>query len=149
MASCAAVMSDSLLARYIRPSFGQRMTIPSKQSVSSCAGTAEAIRAMTSRGVPVLAGTDAPAPGQTYGASVHREMELLVRAGLTPSQALVAATSAPARAFDLTDRGRIAPNLRADLVLVEGDPTTDILHTRRIVKVWKRGVEATRLRYEK
>jgi imidazolonepropionase-like amidohydrolase len=98
--------------------------------------------------VPVLAGTDSPAPGATYGASLHGEMELLVRAGLTPTQALMAATSAPARAFGLDDRGRIAPGLRADLLLVEGDPTADNLHTRRIVKIWKRGVEAKRLRAE-
>jgi imidazolonepropionase-like amidohydrolase len=124
------------------------MTIPWMQTAASCEGTNEAIRAMAARGVPVLAGTDSPAPGATYGASLHGEMELLVRAGLTPTQALMAATSAPARAFGLDDRGRIAPGLRADLLLVEGDPTADILHTRRIVKIWKRGVEAKRLRAE-
>jgi len=123
------------------------MSIPWKQSVASCDGTAEAIRAMAARRVPILAGTDAPVPGATYGASLHSELQLLVRAGLTPTQALIATTSAPAGAFGLSDRGRIAPGLRADLVLVEGDPTTDILHTRRIVTVWKRGVEATRVRY--
>jgi imidazolonepropionase-like amidohydrolase len=74
-------------------------------------------------------------------------MELFVGAGLTPVQTLTAATSAPARAFRLTDRGVIAAGKRADLVLVEGDPTTDITTTRRIVTVWKRGVEAKRKRY--
>jgi imidazolonepropionase-like amidohydrolase len=63
---------------------------------------------------------------------------------MTPAQALTAATIAPARAFRLTDRGAIRPGLRADLVLVEGDPTRDILATRRIVAVWKRGIRATR-----
>jgi imidazolonepropionase-like amidohydrolase/ABC-type multidrug transport system permease subunit len=94
--------------------------------------------------VPILAGTDAPNPGTTYGASLHGELELLVKAGLTPQAALVAATSAPAHAFHLDDRGRIAPGLRADLVLVKGDPTTDIKTTRKIVAVWKLGVEADR-----
>jgi imidazolonepropionase-like amidohydrolase len=70
-----------------------------------------------------------------------------VGAGLTPLEALRAATSTPARAFGLTDRGRIATGLRADLVLVEGDPTTDITRTRRIVAVWKRGVPAKRTTY--
>ena len=59
---------------------------------------------------------------------------------MTPLQALAAATSAPARAFGLADRGRVAVGLRADLVLVDGDPATDIRTTRRIVAVWKRGV---------
>ena len=63
---------------------------------------------------------------------------------MTPLQALAAATSAPARAFRLTDRGCIRPGMRADLLLVEGDPTQDILATRNIVAVWKRGVRIQR-----
>lgn len=102
------------------------------------------IRLLQAAGVPILAGTDAPNPGTTFGASLHRELELLVEAGLTPQAALVAATSAPARAFHLDDRGRIAPGLRADLLLVKGDPTTDIKATRDIVAVWKLGVQADR-----
>lgn len=98
------------------------------------------IRGLAAAGVPILTGSDAPNPGTSHGASIHREMELLVKAGLTPEQALAAATSAPARAFRLTDRGRIAPGLRADLVLVGGDPLKDITETRNIVKVWKGGV---------
>jgi hypothetical protein len=75
---------------------------------------------------------------------MHRELELLVRAGLTPEAALAAATSVPARAYNLRDRGRIAPGLRADLVLVAGDPTRDIMATRDIVAIWKRGARGER-----
>lgn len=95
-------------------------------------------------GVPILAGTDATAGGTAHGASIHRELELLVRAGLSPSQALSAATSAPADRFGLTDRGRIAPGLAADLLLVAGDPTVDITATRNIVGVWRGGVRLDR-----
>jgi hypothetical protein len=95
-------------------------------------------------GVPILAGTDTPNPGTAHGVSMHRELELLVEAGLTPAQALAAATAVPAARFGLADRGRIAPGLRADLVLVKGDPTTDITATRRIAGVWKRGQPADR-----
>ena len=97
------------------------------------------VRQLKAAGVLILAGSDAPNPGTAHGASIHRELELLVQAGLTPTEALTAATSAPAQAFRLTDRGRIAPGLRADLVLVAGDPSADILATRRIVSVWKGG----------
>jgi len=55
-------------------------------------------------------------------------------------QALASATSVAAGAFKLSDRGRIAPGLRADLLLVAGDPTVDIAATRDIVGVWKAGV---------
>ncbi|GAA2680594.1 amidohydrolase family protein [Nonomuraea recticatena] len=91
-------------------------------------------------GVTVLAGSDASNPGTAHGATLHEEMARLVGAGLTPSEALTAATAAPAGRFGLTDRGRIAPGLRADLVLVDGDPTADIGHTLDILGVWRGGV---------
>jgi imidazolonepropionase-like amidohydrolase len=108
-----------------------------------------AVRQLHAQGVPILAGTDAPNPGTAHGASVHRELELLVQAGLTPVAALAAATSVPAKAFRLADRGRIAPGLRADLVLVQGDPTVDIRATRRILHVWKLGHEIARAKVER
>lgn len=108
---------------------------------------ASSFRKMKGAGVTVLAGTDAPNPGVVHGASLHRELELLVAAGLKPTEALSAATSAPAKVFGLTDRGRIAPGLRADLLLVEGDPTTNIIATRRIVGVWQQGRPVDRVAY--
>jgi imidazolonepropionase-like amidohydrolase len=104
----------------------------------------ETIRQLKSLAVPILAGTDCPNPGTTHGASLHQELEFLVHAGLTPTEALVAATSVPARCFHLEDRGQIVVGKRADLVLVDGDPTTDIKATRQITKVWKQGVELNR-----
>ncbi|KAB2964009.1 MAG: amidohydrolase family protein [Thermoanaerobaculia bacterium] len=90
-------------------------------------------------GVPILAGTDAANPGTTWGASLHGELELLVDAGLSPVEALAAATGRVATAYGLGDRGRIEPGRRADLVLIEGDPTADIRATRAIIGVWKGG----------
>lgn len=112
---------------------------------------ADAIRnvgALHAAGVDLLAGTDAGNPGTAHGASIHGEMELLVRAGLTPTQALAAATSTPARRFALSDRGRIAEGLRADLLLVDGDPAQDIRATRAIVGVWKNGHAVARPRQD-
>jgi imidazolonepropionase-like amidohydrolase len=95
--------------------------------------------------VPILAGTDTGfAVGPAFGAFLQGELKLLVDAGMTPVQALTAATSAPARAFHLMDRGLIRPGMRADLLLVEGDPTQDILATRSIVAVWKKGMRIER-----
>jgi imidazolonepropionase-like amidohydrolase len=104
----------------------------------------ESVRRLAAAGVPLLAGTDTPVPGMLAGVSLHQELGLLVAAGLTPAQALAAATSAPAAAFGWHDRGRIAVGARADLVLVEGDPTRDIGAARRIVAVWKRGQRVDR-----
>jgi imidazolonepropionase-like amidohydrolase len=97
------------------------------------------VRQLMSAGVPILAGTDSPNAGTWFGASLHRELELLVRSGMKPAQALVAATSVPARTFHLNDRGRIAPGLRADLILVNCDPTRNVLCTRKIVALWQAG----------
>ena len=99
----------------------------------------QSVRALHAAGIDILAGTDAGNPGTAHGASLHGELALLVRAGLTPLQALAAATSVPARRFGLADRGRLAVGQRADLVLVDGDPTRDITATRAIAGVWKNG----------
>jgi len=113
---------------------------PSREATSRAYDHAkELTRQMHAAGGVILAGTDAPNPGTAYGLSMHRELELLVDAGLTPTEALEAATAATAAAFGLDDRGRIAPGLRADLVLVEGDPTTDITDTRNLVAIWRNG----------
>ncbi|MEO7143766.1 MAG: amidohydrolase family protein [Bryobacteraceae bacterium] len=69
---------------------------------------------------------------------------LLTECGLSPEQALHAATAAPAKEFGLIDRGRIQNGRRADLLLVKGDPSRDIRDTRNIVAVWKEGVRIRR-----
>ncbi len=99
----------------------------------------ETVRRLHQAGIPVLAGTDFGNPGTVPGASLHVELERLTFAGLTPTEALVAATSRPADIFGLKDRGRIAAGMRADLVLVEGDPAKAITDTRAIAGVWLRG----------
>jgi len=102
------------------------------------------LRSLRDEGVPILAGTDAPNPGTSHGVSLHGELELLVRAGLEPLEALRAATCVPADRFGLSDRGRIAPGLRADLLLIGGNPVDDIRNTREILGVWKAGVPIQR-----
>lgn len=84
-------------------------------------------------GVPLLAGTDAGWPWVIWGFSVHEELKLLVEAGLTPLQALKAATLIPARYLGAMDSlGTVATGKLADLVVLDGDPLEDIENTRRI-----------------
>lgn len=103
-------------------------------------GAARTARALHEAGVPIVAGTDATPFDPPHGTGLHRELALLTRVGLTPVEALAAATSVPARHFGLADRGRIAPGLRADLLLVEGDPTVDVAAVGAVAGVWRRGV---------
>lgn len=95
--------------------------------------------------VPLLAGTDATPFAPAHGAGLHRELALLTRdGGLRPQEALTAATVLPTRHFGLADRGRIAPGLRADLLLVEGDPTHGVRALGAIAAVWRRGIRQAR-----
>ncbi|MFZ6688301.1 CIA30 family protein [Undibacterium sp. SXout11W] len=107
------------------------------------------IAALNAAHVPILAGTDAGNAGTQYGISLHHELASLVNAGLSPSAALASATSVPAKAFHLNDRGRIANGYKADLLMVEGDPGKDINATRNIVSIWKDGRLVNDLRQQK
>jgi hypothetical protein len=79
--------------------------------------------------------------GTAFGLSVHQELSLLTtRCDLTPGEALRSATATTARRFGLKDRGRLAKGLRADVLMVRGDPTVDIRCTMDIASIWRGGV---------
>jgi cytosine/adenosine deaminase-related metal-dependent hydrolase len=91
---------------------------------------------MHKAGIPFVAGTDGMA-----GFTLHRELELYVQAGLTPAEALQVATWNGAKYTGLLDQlGSIERNKRADLILIDGDPTQDISAIRKISLVMKDGV---------
>jgi imidazolonepropionase-like amidohydrolase len=109
------------------------------------------VKKLFDAGVLLVAGTDAPYPGDYYGEGLHRELELLVEAGLTPLQAITAATGNAAKFIGpAADWGVIAPGKAADLVLVRGDPSVRVGATRDIVTVVQGGrvVDRARLRYD-
>lgn len=86
-------------------------------------------------GVPLVAGTD-----NIAGFALHRELELYVQAGIPPGEAIRIATQNGARYAGLeSETGRIAPGLRADLILVDGDPTRNVADIHRIAYVLKAG----------
>jgi len=148
--AAAALADDPAIAPYLSPDDVRMLkaSFPGKTpppDVLKIPG--ETVKALRAAGVKILAGTDCSNPGTAHGASLHRELVLLVAAGLKPIDALAAATSLTADVFGLKDRGRIAPGLRADLVLVAGDPTTEITATRAIVGVWKEGRAIDRAAY--
>lgn len=88
---------------------------------------------MHKAGVPFLAGSDGPDPYLVPGFSLHDELELLVQAGFTPQQALLAATYNPALFLNKADRyGSIEVGRRGDLVLLDANPLEDIHNTRKI-----------------
>ena len=149
MREAAVLTEDALISPYLKSFDIQNLdrSYPFKGNEANYRAAERALPQLKEAGVPILAGTDAPNPGTTFGASLHRELELLVRAGLTPVEALRAATSVPAAKFSLKGRGHIGPGMIADLMLVNGDPTRDIKATRDIVSVWKDGRPVDRQKY--
>jgi imidazolonepropionase-like amidohydrolase len=95
------------------------------------------VKALHDGGVPIAVGTDAGMPGTPHGVATLREMELLVQAGLTPAQALIAGTANSARAMNaIADRGTIEKGKRADLVLIDGAPWANIADVRKTERVF-------------
>ena len=92
-------------------------------------------RDLHNAGVPLLAGTDVIMPYVFPGSSLHEELAQMVEAGLSPLAALQSATRNPAQFMQRRDLGVIRSGALADMVLVEGDPLTDIGNTRKIVGV--------------
>lgn len=91
------------------------------------------VKTLHAAGVRILAGTDAPMPLVYPGFALHKELELLVKAGFSPADALRAATIWPAEFLGLSDSsGSIAVGKRADLVLLDDNPLADIRYTQRI-----------------
>ncbi len=101
---------------------------------------------LAEEGVPLLAGSDVTgASWEIPGTSLHQEFDELAAAGLTPLQILRATTIAPARFLGLDEElGAVEPGRRADLVLLGGDPTTDVAALHRIVGVVRAGTHRSR-----
>jgi imidazolonepropionase-like amidohydrolase len=98
------------------------------------------LREFHGAGGSIVAGTDASNPMIVPGASLHQEMSLLVQAGLSPSDALMAATAQAAALLGADSIGVLAAGKVADLVVLDGDPRSDIANTRKILRVMLGGI---------
>lgn len=106
--------------------------------------TLKGIKLAQQLGVQLLAGTDVVAPWTYPGFSLHDELALLVEAGLSPLEALRTATVNPVHFFGMKDVGKIAPAMKADLVVLDTNPLEDIGNTKKISAVIFQGTLYTR-----
>lgn len=107
---------------------------------TSLATNLQNLKILWAAGVKIGFGTDSGAtPLRVAGVAEHRELALMVQAGLPPLQALHIATEEAAALLDLHDRGVIAAGKRADLLVVAGNPANVISDTDRVVETWENG----------
>jgi imidazolonepropionase-like amidohydrolase len=98
------------------------------------------LRAFNAAGVPIVAGTDVGTSGVVAGFSLHDELQLMVKAGMSNQEVLASATRLPAEWLGVNvDRGTIEVGKRADLVLLDANPLDDIANTRKIAGVFLNG----------
>ena len=98
------------------------------------------LKILSDAGITIAMGTDVGGgDGRWQGYFEHVELEMMVEAGLTPMQALVAATGAAAQVSELDHLGTIAPGKVADLLVLDANPLDDIKNTQKINSVWING----------
>jgi imidazolonepropionase-like amidohydrolase len=130
IALCPTIAASEAYARYFQHWNGQE---PAPESVQE---NRRSFQMAMKAGVPICMGGDVGV--FTHGKN-WLEMEAMQRAGMSPAQVLISATSRNAQIFHLTDRGEVKPGLLADLVAVDGDPTRDVSAVEHVRLVMKGG----------
>jgi imidazolonepropionase-like amidohydrolase len=147
------VMSDEFFAQAVSPELLQMFhskeyrdkvqANPNVPKAKAALAVAQLnLKTLHDAGVQVAFGTDSGAlPERIPGWGEHHELELMVRAGLSPMDAIVAATQKSAALIKASDRGTLEAGKRADFLVLAADPTADIRNTRQLVSVWHGGRE--------
>jgi hypothetical protein len=118
---------------------------PATAAEARWAAVAESVRSLRDQRVRLALASNGGAPGLPQGWAAHLAVRLLVDAGLSPGEALAAATSGSARALGLqADRGLLAPGMRADVLMVRGDPIARIADIEQVERVLIDGREVDR-----
>lgn len=122
-----------------------RQSPPAPRSTEADRELRASFQRLLDANVDVVLGTDAGAvPDHFYGYVGHRELEIFVRLGMSPAQAIVAATGRPAARLHLTDMGTLSAGKSADFVVLDANPLEDIRNTRTISRVYLKGREIDR-----
>jgi imidazolonepropionase-like amidohydrolase len=154
--STPSFFSDPFFTREADPALVARLQEPARQQAMRTSQTAQRykealvvarrnLKKAADNGVLIAMGTDSGAfPERFQGYYEHLEMAMMAESGLTPAQILEASTAGAARAMRLDDVGVLKPGARADFVVLDRDPSADILNSRAIGSVWIAGNRVAR-----
>jgi imidazolonepropionase-like amidohydrolase len=128
----------ALMAK-VQAAYGGRTTAQASAARERYAILQRSLTKLAAAGARIVLGGDTGLQDDPFGFAEHRELELMVDAGMTPMQALVAATSRGAEYLRLRNTGTLAPGKSADLLVLDANPLDDITNTRRIAQIFLKG----------
>jgi imidazolonepropionase-like amidohydrolase len=128
----------------VRNSFSGRDKATAERNRGNYAILQHSLARLSAAGVPIILGCDTGLEDHFFGYAEQKELELMVEAGMTPAQVIVAATSRPAEFLGLPDRGSLVTGKRADFLVLDADPLDDIRNTRRIAGMYLAGTPVDR-----
>jgi imidazolonepropionase-like amidohydrolase len=143
----AGLLSDTVpteVAVRIRNSFFGRDAAELARRQQGYAILQRSLAKLAAAGANIILGPDTGLEDQIFGYAEQKELGLMVEAGMTPAQVIVAATSRAAQFIGLAELGTLAPGERADLLVLDANPLDDIRNTRRIAKLYIEGSEVDR-----
>jgi len=139
----AETLSPELLAK-LDATFRQRNPQAAADARERYAILERSLRKLDAAGAKVVLGADTGVEEHLFGLAEHLELQAMVDAGMSPAEALTAATRRAAEYLHLDDRGSLAPGKRADLLVLDASPLDDIANARRIARMFIGGVEVDR-----
>ncbi len=145
--SLAGLLRDTVSADVIerlRGVFARRDPAVAERARKSYEILKRSVAKLSAAGAHIILGSDTGLEDHFFGYAEQKELELMVAAGMTPSQAIVAATNRAAAYLRLPDRGTLSPGKRADFLVLDGNPLDNIRNTRRIARMYLVGVEVDR-----
>src|SRR5262245_3457543 len=143
----AGLLRDTVSADVIdgmRAVHARRDPAVAERSAKGYAILKRSVDKLGAAGARIILGCDTGLEDHFFGYAEQKELELMVDAGMTPSQVIVAATSRAAEYLGLNDRGSLVAGKRADFLVLDGNPLEDIRSTRRIAKLYRAGREVDR-----
>jgi imidazolonepropionase-like amidohydrolase len=143
----AGLLRDTVSAdviERIRGTYARRDPAAVERSKRGYAILQKSVARLNAAGARIILGCDTGLEDHFFGYAEQKELELMVGAGMSPSQVIVAATSRAAEYLKLADRGTLAAGKRADLLVLDANPLDDIRNTRRIARMYLAGAEVDR-----